>query len=581
MPVRHALKLCPDLVLLPPNPQLYARASRALHEVLRIYAPVIEPRGYGHAFLDLTGTGRLFGPAVDVAARVQREVRERLRLPVSVGVAANKLVSRAATTVVKPEPLLEVPGGAEAGFLAPHPLDVLPDLHPALRSRLDDYQLELIGEVAAIAESALCAVFGSAGRMLRARPAASIRARCFRPSGRPSSTSLTPSPPTPTISACCIRCCGCWASGWAAGSARAGWSRGGSGSRPPTTTYTVVAAPWRSTPPRSTPSCGTPRAAASRRPTPAARGAGGGAHAGPAGDGGSAAGSVGEAGAVTKEGAGKRPPTEVRSRRRGSETSPLPRPRPPRPRSGRHPPHSRPLGRARRGARPGLALPRRSDGRSLPSPLAFSSCLPPSLLSHLLTPSLPPNLSPNPPPPPPSPSSPPCTWSGARLAAMRRSARVLDGHCMSLRGRRSASGVPGPSPCRLFFSIAVRGPLALRLERCSRVLRALGLGSAALARATWPSPAPSPRGPSRAQLESSRPEPGPAGRVRDLSHHGTGRNPSHVSRPLRCQESRRPSPGSLRACERRQGDGEQGGKRCGMNAVHRACLLEQLAGADR
>jgi len=169
MPVRHAIKLCPDLVLLPPNPHLYARASRALHEVLRIYAPVIEPRGYGHAFLDLTGTGRLFGPAVDVAARVQREVRERLRLPISVGIAANKLVSRAATTVVKPEPLLEVPGGAEAGFLAPHPLDVLPDLHPKVRSRLDDYQLELIGEVAAIAESALCAVFGSAGRTLRSR----------------------------------------------------------------------------------------------------------------------------------------------------------------------------------------------------------------------------------------------------------------------------------------------------------------------------------------------------------------------------------------------------------------------------
>ena len=169
MLVRQALKRCPDLVLLPPNPRLYARASRALHEVLRIYAPVIEPRGYGHAFLDLTGTGRLFGPAVDVAARVQREVRERLRLPLSVGVAANKLVSQAATTVVKPEPLLEVPGGGEASFLAPHPLDVLPDLHPRMRRRLDDYQLDLIGEVAAITESALCAVFGGAGRTLRAQ----------------------------------------------------------------------------------------------------------------------------------------------------------------------------------------------------------------------------------------------------------------------------------------------------------------------------------------------------------------------------------------------------------------------------
>jgi DNA polymerase-4 len=169
MPVRQARKLCPDLVLLPPNLGLYARASRALHQILRTYAPVIEPRGYGHAFLDLTGTGRLLGPPVDVAARVQREVRERLRLPLSVGVAANKLVSQAATTVVKPAPLLEVPGGAEASFLAPHPIVVLPDLHPRVRSRLDDYQLDLIGELAAIPESALCAVFGGTGRTLRAR----------------------------------------------------------------------------------------------------------------------------------------------------------------------------------------------------------------------------------------------------------------------------------------------------------------------------------------------------------------------------------------------------------------------------
>src|SRR5207247_1843521 len=89
----------PDLALLPPNPRLYARASRALHEILRVYAPVIEPRGFGHSFLDLTGTERLFGPAVEVAERIRREAGERLRLPLSAGVAVNKLVSEAATRV--------------------------------------------------------------------------------------------------------------------------------------------------------------------------------------------------------------------------------------------------------------------------------------------------------------------------------------------------------------------------------------------------------------------------------------------------------------------------------------------------
>ena len=61
MAVRKAQRLCPDLIILPPNPELYARASRALHEILRAFAPTIEPKGYGHAFLDITGTDRLFG----------------------------------------------------------------------------------------------------------------------------------------------------------------------------------------------------------------------------------------------------------------------------------------------------------------------------------------------------------------------------------------------------------------------------------------------------------------------------------------------------------------------------------------
>jgi DNA polymerase IV len=175
MPVRKAQRLCPDLIILPPNPKLYARASRALHEILRIFAPAIEPRGYGHAFLDLTGTGRLFGPPQDVAARIRRETSERLGLPLSVGIATNKLVSQAAiradrrTGGQQGEELLYVPVGNERSFLAPHPLDVLPELDAGMRARLEDYQLDLIGEVAAISESALCAVFGRGGRMLRAR----------------------------------------------------------------------------------------------------------------------------------------------------------------------------------------------------------------------------------------------------------------------------------------------------------------------------------------------------------------------------------------------------------------------------
>jgi len=180
MLVRQAKKLCPDLVLLPPNPRLYARASRALHQILRVYAPVIEPRGYGHAFLDLTGTERLFGPLVDVAERIRREAEARLRLPLTVGAAVNKLVSEAATRAGRlggwavgrygesPWPML-VPSGSEAPFLAPHSMQLLPGVPEDILFRLDEYQLERIGQVAEISESELCAVFGTRGRLLSAQ----------------------------------------------------------------------------------------------------------------------------------------------------------------------------------------------------------------------------------------------------------------------------------------------------------------------------------------------------------------------------------------------------------------------------
>lgn len=175
MPVRLARKACPDLVLLPPNPRLYARASRALHQVLSRYAPVIEPRWYGHAFLDVTGTERLFGPPVDLARRIRREAAERVRLPLTVGVASNKLVSEAATRVGRTDDAgrdpwpVAVPLGDEAPFLAPHRVALLPEVPDPVRRRLDDYQLDLIGEVAMIPAPDLCSVFGTLGRALQAR----------------------------------------------------------------------------------------------------------------------------------------------------------------------------------------------------------------------------------------------------------------------------------------------------------------------------------------------------------------------------------------------------------------------------
>ena len=112
---------------------------------------------------------RLFGPAVDVARRLEREARAELGIPLAVGVAVNKLVSETAAAVVKREAgadIWPVAHGHEAPFLAPEAVAVLPDVPTRVRERLDDYHLVRVGQVAAIGEQALQTAFGREGRTL-------------------------------------------------------------------------------------------------------------------------------------------------------------------------------------------------------------------------------------------------------------------------------------------------------------------------------------------------------------------------------------------------------------------------------
>ena len=100
MPLPQARKYCRDLTVLPPNEELYTRATTALFGLLGRFSPLIEPLRFGHAYLDMTGSTRLFGCAVDAAARAQREIRDRLGLDAVAGVACNKLVSKVASDLL-------------------------------------------------------------------------------------------------------------------------------------------------------------------------------------------------------------------------------------------------------------------------------------------------------------------------------------------------------------------------------------------------------------------------------------------------------------------------------------------------
>lgn len=163
----EALRRCHRAAVVAPDPDLSRRASSAVVSVLDRYAPAVEAVPGGRFFADLTGTRRLFGVAVDVGARVQREIRERLRLPANAGVAINKLVSGVAAGVIRPVGLCDVLPGEEEAFLRPVGVGHLPAVDPEVEGRLlSDLNVVRVGQLAALPLPALSAAFGRAGGTL-------------------------------------------------------------------------------------------------------------------------------------------------------------------------------------------------------------------------------------------------------------------------------------------------------------------------------------------------------------------------------------------------------------------------------
>ncbi len=169
MILAKARRYCRGAVVLPPNEPLYARASRAICKILENFSPLLEPAGYGHAYLDITGTGRLFGPPRDAAWRAQQEIRRRLHLDAALGIATNKLVSRIASVVTKPVGLQDVRPGDESSFLSPLPVRLLPGVGAVTLQQFAELNIRIIRELAVMELEALILAFGRLGPVLRQR----------------------------------------------------------------------------------------------------------------------------------------------------------------------------------------------------------------------------------------------------------------------------------------------------------------------------------------------------------------------------------------------------------------------------
>ncbi|MDZ4264344.1 MAG: DNA polymerase IV [Mycobacterium sp.] len=164
---RQARALCPHAVVVPPRMAAYSQASTAVFEVFHDTTPLVEPLSVDEAFLDVSGLRRVSGTPVQIGARLREQVKERVGLPITVGIARTKFLAKVASQEAKPDGLLLVPPDRELAFLHPLPVRRLWGVGVKTADRLRAHGIETVADVAELSESMLCSMVGGAmGRQL-------------------------------------------------------------------------------------------------------------------------------------------------------------------------------------------------------------------------------------------------------------------------------------------------------------------------------------------------------------------------------------------------------------------------------
>src|SRR5207248_3319673 len=166
---RQARRLCPRAVVVPPRMSVYSEASKAVFRVFDDMSPLVEGRSIDEAVLDVRGLERISGRPAEIAARLRREVREHVGLPIPVGVARAKCLAKVASGVAKPDGLLVVPPDGELAFLHPLPVERLWGVGQVTARKLRERGIATVGDVARVPELTLVTMLGRAsGRHLYA-----------------------------------------------------------------------------------------------------------------------------------------------------------------------------------------------------------------------------------------------------------------------------------------------------------------------------------------------------------------------------------------------------------------------------
>jgi len=165
-PISKAFRLCPHGIFLPVRGRRYLQVSRKIMAIFEGYTPLVESVSLDEAFLDVTGSERLFGSAKKIGKNIKKQIREEERLTASVGIGPNKLVAKIASDLKKPNGFVAVPPRKVQPFLSPLLVSRLWGIGKKSEERLANIGIRTIGDLSALSMETLKDIFGNLGSTL-------------------------------------------------------------------------------------------------------------------------------------------------------------------------------------------------------------------------------------------------------------------------------------------------------------------------------------------------------------------------------------------------------------------------------
>ena len=169
LPISQAYRRCPQGIFLPVRGHHYAQVSQEIMAIFHRFSPLVEPLSLDEAFIDLSGSQRLFGQAEAIGREIKAEIHASVGLTASVGLGPNKLIAKIASDLQKPDGLVCVAPREVKDFLRPMPVRRLWGIGPKCEERLARLGIKTLGDLQDVPGQTLCRQLGTMGAVLAAR----------------------------------------------------------------------------------------------------------------------------------------------------------------------------------------------------------------------------------------------------------------------------------------------------------------------------------------------------------------------------------------------------------------------------